>query len=127
VTIAGHFAYPAHITSDTEEISLLPVSTKEQWLAQLERFVALHRAIGFRSARVLETTTTELSPRLLQAVVRWELLDGTGSPLYVFDASYTLVEIQGELRITALAHNELPRLHACLAQHSSGRAGADTL
>jgi hypothetical protein len=120
--IAGHFAYPAHVTSDAEEISLTPVATGEQWLPQLERLIALYRTIGFRSARVVETNIIELSPRLLQAAVRWELLDSAGSPLYAFDASYTLVEAEGDLRIAALAHNELPPLRACLAQRSSRRA-----
>jgi hypothetical protein len=120
--IAGHFAYPAHVTSDAGEISLTPLATDEQWLPQLERLVALYRTIGFRSARVVETNTIEFSPQLLQTTVRWELLDDAGSPLYAFDASYTLVELQGELRIAALVHNELPHLRACLARRSSRRA-----
>ena len=125
--IAGHFVYPAHVTSDAEEISLTPVSTNAQWLPQLESLVAQYRAIGFRSARIMETNTIELSPRLLQTNVRWELLDDAGAPLYAFDVSYTLVEVQRELRIAALAHNELPRLRACLGQRSSRRAGKDSV
>jgi hypothetical protein len=40
--------------------------------------------------------------------------------LYTFEAAYTLAQIDGALRITALAHNELPRLQECLAQQARG-------
>jgi hypothetical protein len=117
--IAGRFAYPSHITSDTDEIVLMPLATEHEWIGQIEQLLSTYRRIGVSSARVLGLAATELSPRLLQAVLHWALHDAAGDLLYRFEATYTLAEIDGALRITALAHNELPRLRECLARQQS--------
>ena len=76
--------------------------------------MAAYRAIGVRSAEVRELRVTELTPRLAQAAVRWGLIDGEGGRLYDFDAAYTLADLGQGMRITAIAHNETPRLRAFL-------------
>lgn len=119
--IADHFAYPLHLISDANQISLIVLGMREDWVPQLERLVAGYRRIGVRAARAREIRIVSLSSRLLQAIVRWELLDSAGAVLYAFEASYTLVEIDGKFQIGALAHNEVPRLREQLARHSSGR------
>jgi hypothetical protein len=113
--IAGHFAYPCQLTSDADEIVLASVASQEQWIGMIEQLVGSYRRIGVSSARIVEFAATQLSPRLHHAVVRWLLHDGDGNVLYGFDAAYTLAEIGDELRITALAHNELPQLRTYLA------------
>jgi hypothetical protein len=112
--IADLFFYPCQITSDAGEISVATVRSREAWAPQLERLVAAYRAIGVRSAEVLELQVIELTPGLAQAIVHWGLVDGAGATIYDFDASYTLVDPGQGMRIAALAHNETPRLRAAL-------------
>ncbi len=114
--IAEHFAYPSHITSDTGQIVLIPIAAQPEWTAQIAHLLDMYRAIGFRSARILNLAPTALSPRLVQARVHWALDDGGGCPLYDFQALYTLATISDTLRITAISHNELVRYRAYVAR-----------
>ena len=114
--IAEHFAYPSHITSDGDEIGLVAVAAKEAWIGTIEHLLGMYRSIGFGSARIRDASPTVLSPRLMQALVHWELHDGKGHLLYDFQAVYTLARIDETLRITAIAHNEMPRYRACFAR-----------
>ena len=117
--VTDHFAFPCHMTSDPGEpgeVAPVCVARREDWIGQIERLVATYRRLRVRSARVRGLATAELSPRLVQTTVHWELRDGAGATLYDFDATYTLASGGGALRITALAHNEIPRLRKCLAR-----------
>jgi hypothetical protein len=117
--IAAHFAYPCHVTGDAGgEDAITPAVFPDQqsWLPQIERLLGMYRAIGFSGAGILDLATGELSPRLAQATVHWELHDGAGRPLYDFQAAYTLAEIGRALRIVAVAHNEIPQYRAYLAR-----------
>ena len=114
--IADHFAFPGHATADSSEIGLTPITDRGAWIGQLDRLLAMYRAIDVASARILELSVTELSPRLFQAVVHWGLDDRAARRLYDFQAAYTLAEIGNALRITAIAHNEIPRYRACVAR-----------
>jgi hypothetical protein len=51
--------------------------------------------------------------------VHWALYDDAGRVLYAFEAAYTLASIDGALRISAIAHNEIPRYRECLSQIAS--------
>jgi hypothetical protein len=113
--VADLFSYPCQLTSDAGKIAVTVVPSREVWAPQIERLVAAYRAIGVGSAKIIELQVKELSPQLAQATVRWGLLDGNGRTLYEFDASYTLADLGQGLRITAIAHNETPRLRALLA------------
>jgi hypothetical protein len=119
--IADHFAYPTHITSDTGKIVLSPVVAKPDWTRQIEQLLSMYRAIGFASARILNLALTELSPRLVQAVVDWALQDNTGNLLYTFQAAYTLAQIDDAVRISGIAHNEIPKYRECLARLEAQR------
>jgi hypothetical protein len=114
--IADHFAYPSHITSDAEAITLVPMATKQDCLAAVEKVLAMHRQLGAPSGAVHDLWITEFSPRLAQASLRMEVRDATARTLYDFEATYTLARIDGAWRITAIAHNQIPRLLACLAR-----------
>jgi hypothetical protein len=123
--IADHFAYPAHITSDSGEIyeiGLMSVVERGDWIGWIEHLLGMYRAVGFSSARVGKLATTALSPRLVQATVQWALHDAAGRPLYDFEATYSLAKINGAFRIAAIAHNEIPRYRACLAKVGSSSA-----
>ncbi len=114
--IADLFFYPCQITSDAGEISVVTVPTRDVWLPQLERLVETYRSIGVRSAEIIELQVVELSARLAQASITWRLVDEERKPIYDFDAAYTLADPGTGLRITAIAHNETPRLRAAVAR-----------
>jgi uncharacterized NTF2-like protein DUF6841 len=123
--IADHFAFPLHITSDTGEIALRTIPTRQDWIGMLQQLVAMYRAIGFSFARALNLVALELSSRLVQAVVHWSLLNSAGETLYDFNAAYSLATIDGVIRITAISHNEIPKYRECLARLQSQRAARD--
>ncbi len=112
--IADLFSYPCQITGDTGEVIVTTVDIREAWVPQIDRLVAGYRKIGVRTAEVLELHVTELTPRLSQVTVAWALADEDGKPIYDFRASYTLADRGDGLRITAIAHNEMGRLHAAV-------------
>lgn len=112
--IADHFSYPFLIASDGDEIDVTIIDSREAWIPQVERLVAVYRTIGVRSARAIRVRMTEFTPRLAQAIVRWRLIEGDGATLYDFDAAYTLADVGPEIRIIAIVHNETPRLRAMI-------------
>jgi hypothetical protein len=112
--VADLFTYPCQITSDAGERPVTTVADREAWVGQLERLLDTYREIGVRSAEILDAQVTELGPRLVQATVRWRLLDHAGARIYDFDASYTLLDVGQGLRLAAIAHNETARLRAAL-------------
>lgn len=119
LAIAEHFVYPSHITSDTGQIVLIPIAAQPVWTAQIEQLLGMYRAIGFSSARVLNLAPTELSPRLVQALVHWALYDSGGRLLYDFQALYTLAKINDTLHISAIAHTEVVHYRACVVRLQS--------
>src|SRR5512145_2834596 len=114
--IAGHFAFPGHVTADSGDVSITAVADERTWLGQLERLLAMYRGIDVASAKIMNLDATALSPRLFQAVVKWRLHDRSGATLYEFDAAYTLVLSGDVLKIAAIAHNEMPRYRECVAR-----------
>jgi hypothetical protein len=117
--IADHFSYPVHTTSDTAQTPAISVSSREEWVGRINQLLGAYRQIGVASAHAESTTALELSPQLYQAALRWALHSAAGEVLYRFDAMYTLAKIDGRFTITAVAHNELPRLQACLARRQT--------
>jgi hypothetical protein len=81
---------------------------------QIDRLVAAYREIGVRTAEVLELHLIELTSLVAQVSVHWGLADGEGRSIYDFDASYTVADRGDGMRITAIAHNEMPRLRAAV-------------
>jgi len=120
--IADHFAYPAHVASDSGQVMLSPVTSRREWASQIQQLLQMYQQIDFDSAHVLAVSVRELSARLMQACVHWALDDIHGTRLYDFEAIYTLGRFGGEWKIVAMSHNELPRYWACLeARHSRAR------
>lgn len=114
--IADCVAYPSHIVSDGEEVVLIPMTNRQECLAAMDSVVVLHRELGAPAGRIHDLSITEFSPRLVQASLRMEVLDGTSSFLYDFQATYTLANFSGAWRIVAIAHNQIPRLLRCVSQ-----------
>ncbi len=120
--IADHFAYPGLVTSDAGEIALVPITNRQEWIGRVEQLLGMYRAISVGSARVLEMSLTEISPRLVTAHIHWALHTAAGERLYDFEAVYTAAQTAGAFHITAIAHNELPQYQACLARLKARRA-----
>ena len=80
------------------------------------------------SACAVQLTENTMLPRVVLALVEWELLAAGGRRLYTFEAAYRLASTDGALRISALAHNQLPRSMELVARlHTlSGRAPGST-
>lgn len=112
--IADLFVYPLHITGDDDPVKPESIGSREEWTIQLRGLLSGYRSMQFSSANILHLYVLEFSPRLFQIKVHWELHDRAEAPLYDFTAVYTLVEMGENLRVTAIAHNELTRLHAHL-------------
>jgi hypothetical protein len=118
--IADCVAYPSHIVSDGDDVTLIAIANRQQCLATMSRVVELHRQLGAPSGRIRDLSILELSPRLAQASLRMEVLGRASNPLYDFQAAYSLARFSGEWRIVAIAHNQIPRLLRCVAQRQSG-------
>ena len=118
--IADCVAYPSHIVSDGDDVTLIAMANRQECLAAMNRVVVLHRQLGAPSGRIHDLSILELSPRLAQASLRMDVLDGTSRPLYDFQASYSLAKFSGAWRIVAIAHNQIPRLLKCVTQREAG-------
>lgn len=120
--IAKHFTYPMQSTLDTGGAVLAAAAGRSDLRGNLDRLLAMYRAMGFGSARVRRLAVAEISPCIVQATVDWELLDRAGARLYTFAATYTLAKIEGALRIAALAHNEIPSYREYVSGRLAGGA-----
>lgn len=114
-TVAGHFAYPVQSVGATDADPDVTTAGREEWLRVLDRLLGAYRKLGVAGARPHRIQVTRLGRGLQVAWVGWTLLRTDNSPVYDFEASYTLVASRSMLRISAIAHNEVPRLRAALA------------
>ncbi len=112
--IAKHFADSVHVASDTGADVSVRVANPVEWRKTIDRILAMYRAIDVGSLEATGLATDALSPRLVQARLRWALSDRAARPLYEFDAMYTLARHTETFRITAMAHNEIPEYRRCL-------------
>jgi hypothetical protein len=119
--IARHFADSVHVASDGGDAVSVRVASAAEWRKTIDRLLEMYRAIHFGSAEATGLGTDALSPRLVQARVRWALYDRATRPLYEFDALYTLARHTELFRIVAIAHNEIPQYRGCLSRLRSER------
>ena len=114
--VAGYFAFPLHVTGDAAEVTVVSIPSLEAWLPQIERIVGAYRMLGVASADARDVRVVTVTSRISQVTVNWVLLDGEGGVVYDFHASYTLADLGAGLRITAIAHDESPRMMEALAR-----------
>ena len=88
-------------------------------MAAVAKVLALHRKLGVPVGRFQDLSVLELSPRLVQASLKMEVLNETTSYLYDFEATYSLARISGAWWVVAISHNQMPRLLRCVAQRQS--------
>jgi hypothetical protein len=117
--VAAFFAFPLHVTGDATEVTVVSVPTLEAWLPQIERIVGAYRMLGVASADARDVRILAVTRRVSQAAVNWHLLDAQSAVLYDFNASYTLADLGSGPRITAIAHNERPKMMAALARQQA--------
>jgi hypothetical protein len=108
--IADHFAYPGIIVSDAEEVALITLTNRQECVAAVAKVVALHRKLGVPVGRIQDLSVLELSPHLVQASLKMDVLNETTSYHYDFEATYSLAKMSGAWRIVAISHNQIPRL-----------------
>lgn len=118
--VLEHFAFPCHVTTDTGETAQLISATEADWSRQIDRLLSLYRSLRFQAARVVSLDTVTLTPRVFQARVHWALDAAAGSRLYEFTALYTLIDSDGRLRITAIAHDEVAQARGRTRTPGSG-------
>jgi hypothetical protein len=114
--IARHFADLVHVASDRGDDVSVHVADSVEWRKTIDRILEMYRAIDVGSVEATGLAIDALSPRLVQARLRWALSDRASKPLYEFDAMYTLARHTETFRITALAVNEIPEYRSCLAR-----------
>ena len=120
--IARHFADLVHVASDAGDDVSIQVASAAEWRKTIDRILEMYRAINVGSVEATGPATDPLSPRLVQARLRWALSDRAARPLYEFDAMYTLARHTETFRITAIAHNEIPEYRRCLVRVGQGEA-----
>ena len=115
--VARLFAFPLHVTGEAHDVSLAAVPTVEAWQPAIERIIGAYRTLGVAGADVRSLEVVDVTTRIAHATVHWDLHRADGHTVYDFHASYTVAETPDGLRITAIAHDEGPRLASAMAKH----------
>lgn len=114
--IAQRYTFPAHVVSATNEGPSISVFADEnEFLGTLDMLLDAYRSLGVSDGVPLDFTATALSPQVYSVRVHWQLRREDASTVYEFTAIYTVAEVNGELRIAALAQDEIPNLLAAMA------------
>jgi hypothetical protein len=114
--LAQCFLFPCHIVGDDGEITLTVVTSVDLYLAEIIKpLFKGYRRLGVASGRIRDLRVRVLSPRLRQATVLWDVLNGPGATLFSHEASYTLALNTSEWQICAIAYSEMREIKALLA------------
>jgi len=124
--IVRHFADTVHVATDTGDKVNIYVADGAEWRKAIDRILKMYREINVGSVEATGLATDALSPRLVQARLRWAISDRAGQLLYEFDAMYTLARHTEIFRITGVAHNEIPEYRRCMARLESAAAKTPT-
>jgi hypothetical protein len=115
--VAGHFAFPLHVTGEAHDVSLTVIPSLEHWTPAIERIIGAYRTLGVSHAKVRSLEIADVTARIAQANVHWDLRRADDHAVYDFHSSYTVALTPDGLRITAVAHDEGPRLASAMAKH----------
>jgi hypothetical protein len=116
--VVDFFAYPSHITSDSEVVTLLPMRTRQECMSAVDRVLSMHRELGVATGQIRDFSILDLSPRLAQVYLKMDVCDALDQRFYDYEGCYTLAKFQENWRICAISHNQIPRLLACLASRA---------
>ena len=114
--LADLFTFPLQVVGDAEQVTPISIASRDDWLGVLDGLLGAYRTLGVAGGEPLEIDARELTPRLASARVHWELRREDGSAIYDFTGVYTLAAVDGEWRVAAIAHDELPKLTAALSE-----------
>ena len=108
------FSFPLLVLGATGAEASVSVADGETWPGVLQRLLDTYESLGVVEAVPLALSIDE--PMMPVAIVRahWALQRQNGDSVYDFTAVYTLARIDDQLRIVAVAHNELPALQAAM-------------
>jgi len=108
------FSFPLQVISADGAEASVSVAVGENWPDVLQRLLDAYQRLGVVDAVPSELTIDQ--PMTSVALVRahWALNREDGNSVYHFTAVYTLIRIEGRLRIAAIAHDELPALQAAI-------------
>ena len=98
-------------------------AVEAHWAPAIARIVWGCRILGRARAAVRSLTVAEVTARIAEANVHWDLRRADGTAVYDFHSSYTVAATPDGLRITADAHDEGPCLAAAVAGHRGAAAG----
>ena len=108
------FGFPLQVVSADGAGASVSVAVAENWPDVLQRLFDTYQRLGVVDAVALALTIDE--PMTSVALVRahWALQRENGDSVYDFTAVYTLADRDGQLRIVAIAHDELSALRAAI-------------
>lgn len=116
--LAKLFAFPLHVVSATGGEPSISVSDEAGWPGVLEALFGAYQALGVVDADPLAFEVAEVAGDVGSVHVHWQLRRDDGSPVYDFTAIYTVVLLEGGYRVSAIAHDELPKLAAAMSAAS---------
>jgi hypothetical protein len=108
------FSFPLQVLSATRAGGSVSIAVAENWPGVLQRLLDAYQSLGVVEAVPLALTIDEPMEPVAIARAHWALLRRDGDSVYDFIAVYTVTRIDGQLRIVAIAHNELPALEAAM-------------
>lgn len=114
VALSGFFTYPCQITSDSGDVQIRTIASRDDYVETIRLFLKTYTAACVSSGRITDTHVRDISDNLAIVTLRWDVLGADGSRLYSFRATYTLVRVDREWRIAAIAHDELSHLKRIL-------------
>ena len=115
--VADRYSYPAHVVTHNGGVRLLAVPSREAWTAVIERILQMYGAMGVRRAAMNELRVVGISSQVAQARLVWALRGEGDKPLYEFEATYTLVLFEGELKIVqVISENEQPKFQGVMRE-----------
>jgi len=112
------FSFPLQVISADRAGASVSVAGAENWPDVLQRLLDAYERLGVVDAAPLELTIDEPMTSVAVVQAHWGLQREDGDSVYDFSAVYTLARVDGQLRIVAIAHDELPALQAAIRMAS---------
>jgi hypothetical protein len=111
--LLGFFRFPLQVVSVADGASVSVVQADE-WARVIARLLQTYEQLGVTSAVPLALDVSQPMDAVALVQVHWDLRGQGQRQIYDFTAVYTLVRAEGQLRIVAIAHDELPKLSAAM-------------